>query len=73
MSEEKRTDSGVVLCNQKDCDMPATHTYVWTGKQIYSCMIHAQKALNIAEAMGFPTPAATMRPMTIDEMVHDDD
>lgn len=59
-------------CDQKDCPYPATHYLVWTKPQYY-CLIHAQKMLNIGEAMGHPTPAATIRQLTIDEMLIDED
>lgn len=64
----KFDNNGVRLCDQERCDLPATHTLVWAGPQCY-CAIHARQAINIAGAMGFPTPARTLRPMTLDEML----
>jgi hypothetical protein len=72
MSNQKFNEHHVRLCDQEGCELPATHTYVW-DRQLVACRIHAQGVLNIANAMGFPTPAATMRLMTIDEMAPDED
>lgn len=59
-------------CDQEGCEYPATHTLVWTEHKYY-CLIHANKALGIAAVMGFPTPERTVRQLTIDEMLIDDD
>lgn len=68
----KKGRFGEVLCDQKGCEFPATFTLVWTKHQCY-CAIHTQTVLGVAEAMGFPTPAATVRPMTADEMMPEED
>jgi len=62
----RRNKNGERLCDSKDCEFIATHTLVWT-KQQYYCMVCANGMLNIGAAMGFPTPASTIRPMTPDE------
>jgi hypothetical protein len=59
-------------CDQDGCIMPATHTLVWDEHKYY-CLIHVNKALGIAQAMGFPTPGRTVRQLTIAEMLIDDD
>jgi hypothetical protein len=59
-------------CDQDGCEFPATHYLVWTKPQHY-CLIHAQTMLNVASAMGYPTPASTVRPLTMDEMLTDDE
>lgn len=63
MSEPK-----VRRCDQEGCQLPALFYCVWTKSQYY-CFIHMQRVLNVADAMGFPTPAATMRNLEINEMV----
>jgi hypothetical protein len=55
-------------CDAKDCDLPATHWLVWTKPQVY-CRIHAQGMVNVGNAMGYPTPASTVRPLWLDEMI----
>lgn len=64
----KLDSDGVRLCDHNDCELPATHTLVWT-KQQYYCIVHAQQALNVAQMMGFPTAGNTARLMTPDEML----
>lgn len=59
-------------CNQEGCPIPATHTLVWTKYQYY-CPIHVRTALGIADAMGFPTPANTVRQLEPDEMIIEDE
>jgi hypothetical protein len=59
-------------CDEATCEFPATYYVVWT-KPRYYCPIHLQKVLAVADAMGFPTPAATVRRLTIDEMLPDED
>lgn len=59
-------------CDQDGCIIPATHTLVWT-KQQYYCPVHLQKALGIAQFMGFPTPNNTVRELTIDERILNDE
>lgn len=54
-------------CDTKDCELPATHWLVWTEPQ-YCCLMHAQGLLNVAAAIDFPTPRATLRRVTRDEM-----
>jgi len=66
----KLDDTGMRLCDQTDCELIATHTLVWTDHKYY-CMIHTNKAIGIADYMGFPTPRNTVRKMTIDEMMPD--
>lgn len=60
-------EDGFRLCDQEGCELLATEWLVWTKPQCY-CIIHAQKMLNVADAMGHLTPAATYRKMTPDEM-----
>ncbi len=55
-------------CDQHDCPIPATHTLVWTKHQYY-CPIDVRKVLEIAEAMGFPTPMNTVRKLDPLEMI----
>jgi hypothetical protein len=40
---------------------------------MYGCRFHTMQAIGMAEAMGFPTPAATVRELTPDEMLPDED
>ncbi len=58
-------------CDQKGCELPATHTLVW-AKQQYYCPIHVNTALNIARHMGFPTPNNTVRKLSPLEMIETD-
>lgn len=55
-------------CDQEGCIIPATHTCVWTGHQYY-CPVHINQVLQIADAMGFPTPRLTVRQLTIEERI----
>lgn len=55
-------------CDQKGCDLPATHTYVWT-RPMYGCRFHTMQAVGMAESMGFMTPFNTLKQLTPDEMV----
>lgn len=65
----KLGEDGERLCESNDCDMPATHSIVWTEDRQYHCLIHINQILNIGAAMGFNTPAHTVRPMTFEEML----
>lgn len=62
---------GARLCDNVDCDLVATHTLVFNQTMCY-CIIHANQALTIADAMGYPTPALTVREMTLEEMMPED-
>lgn len=64
----KTNENSERLCDNKDCELIATHTLVWTEQQYY-CLIHGNQALGVADAMGFPTPFNTFRAMTPDEMM----
>lgn len=68
----KTNDAGERLCDQHDCELIATHTLVWTKPRCY-CLAHTEMAIRVAEAMGFPTPKATLRPMTVEEMLPEGD
>ena len=59
-------------CDQEGCDNLAIYSCVWMRPQVY-CHTHMMRVLGIAEAMGFPTVAATMRTLTPDEMLPEDD
>ncbi len=59
-------------CDQDECEITATHTLVWTKHQYY-CPIHVNTALGIANAMGFPTPANTVRKLEPLEMILEED
>jgi hypothetical protein len=59
-------------CDSKECENPATHWLVWTGPQFY-CQDCAEKMLGVADAMGFPTPASTVRPLNTTEMLLTDE
>lgn len=72
MGNPKIGEDGVRLCDQPGCELPATHAYVW-DKPMVACILHAQMALQIANMMGFPTPANTLRELEIDEMFASDD
>ncbi len=58
-------------CDDKDCEMPATHYMVWTSPQYY-CLVHLAGFLAVADAIGYPTPATTVRQLTITEMMNDE-
>ncbi len=64
----KLNEDGVRLCDSKDCEMIATHWLVWTEPRCY-CAPCAQQIIGVGRVMGFSTPAATVRPMTSDEMM----
>lgn len=55
-------------CDQDGCEFPAVFYLVWIRPQYY-CLEHANKMLQVGEAMGHPTPRATLRKLTIDEML----
>lgn len=59
----KYSENGVRLCDQKDCDLPATHTFVWTDSWVCNCKEHTQGMLNLGRVMGHPTPGLTVRPL----------
>jgi len=41
-------------CSQEGCDETATHRFTWPGSPEQSaCPAHAQKAMRVAQAMGF--------------------
>lgn len=61
-------NEGFRKCDEKTCEFPATHWMVWTKPQFY-CLIHLNAMLNVANAIGYPTPATTVRALTIDEMI----
>jgi hypothetical protein len=46
------------ICDERGCGQLATHTLVWTKPQFY-CQLHCEKALAIAEIIGFPIPRNT--------------
>lgn len=71
MSEPRYGEDGVRLCDQKECEFPATHTMVWTENWQCYCLIHANKMLGVGDVLGFPTPRLTIRLMTSDEMLPD--
>lgn len=73
MSDGRWTPEGVRLCDERSCELPATHTMVWTDDWQCYCMIHANKMLAIGQALGHGAPRLTIRQMTITEMVKDDD
>ena len=52
-------EKGYPVCDEKDCELPVHVTLVWTDFKQY-CLIHGNKALGVASAMGFPTPSATI-------------
>lgn len=60
--------SGFRKCDEKTCELPATHWMVWTQPQVY-CLIHLQAMLNVANAISYPTPATTVRKLTVGEMI----
>lgn len=64
----KLDKDGVRLCDNDTCELIATHTLVWT-EQMHFCIVHANQALGLANMMGFPTPANTVRTMTPDEQM----
>jgi hypothetical protein len=64
----KFSDSGERICDHDECLLLATHTLVWTAQKFF-CLPHAQHAIHVSGAIGFPTPQVTFREMTIEEMV----
>lgn len=64
----KKTENNERLCDQEGCELIATHTLVWAKHQYY-CAPHTQKVLGVADFMGFPTPAATVRKLEAHEML----
>lgn len=65
---EKRDQNGVRLCDQKECDAPATHTFVWTDAWVCNCFLHTAGMMNIAAHMSHPVPKLTVRQLTLEEM-----
>lgn len=42
-------------CGQTDCQRPAKYLYIWPGRGLMpGCEVHAMKAQNICELLGFP-------------------
>lgn len=55
------------LCDQEGCEQAASHHYVW-AKEMACCWTHMFKVLELSQAMGFPTPMRTLRPLLPSEM-----
>lgn len=70
--EPKYGEDGVRLCDQKECELPATHTFIW-AQQGWSCQcaIHTQKMLGLERMLGYNIAANSVRDMTADEMLPD--
>ena len=68
MMGEKFNEDGVRLCDQAGCEEQAVFWYVWDGPMVV-CVDHSEKVLGIATAMGFATPALTLRQLTTDELM----
>jgi len=68
--EIKRGEEGERLCNQKGCEFPATHTFIWAqqGWQ-FQCIIHTNKMIALERLLGYNIAASSLRKMTIDEMM----
>lgn len=49
----------IPICAQDGCGKRADYELVWTSKQFY-CEEHTHVVINVADAMGFPTPRATL-------------
>lgn len=62
----KYNDLGIRQCDQDGCKAVATHWLVWTAPMV-CCVQHMEKAMHVAQMMGHPTPAATLRALTPDE------
>ena len=45
----------VTKCSQIGCEAEACCSYIWPGRmdRLFACVIHAEKAAAIANAMGF--------------------
>ena len=69
----KRGEDGIRLCDQKGCEFPATHTFIWAqqGWQC-QCLIHTQKMIGLEAHLGYNIAANSVRQMTPDEMMPDD-
>lgn len=75
MSNEKKTDctdNGMAQCQDKSCELPATHHLVWHEPTFY-CLPHAQKMLMVARVMAYTPAMSTFRQMTPDEMLCEED
>ncbi len=69
----KLNDDGVVLCQTENCELLATHTLRFHDDWVCYCIICAERAVGIGEFMGHHLPGATVRPMTPNEMVPDEE
>ncbi len=65
---EKRDASGIRMCDQVNCDQPATHTFIWTDAWHSNCFLHTAGMLNLAEHMSYPVPKLSLKPLTLEKM-----
>jgi hypothetical protein len=68
----KRGEEGLRLCDQKDCEFPATHTFMWANQGwTCQCIIHTNQMLSLEAHLGYNIANASVRQMTPDEMLPD--
>ncbi len=75
MSEQqiKRGEEGERLCDQKGCEFPATHTFIWAQQGwTCQCIIHARQMIALENHLGYNIAANSLRKMTFDEMLPDE-
>jgi hypothetical protein len=53
-------------CNQKGCNEPAAFRYTWPGQnEAGICLIHAEKLIAVAAAMGFHVQLIPVFPQAV--------
>ena len=59
-------------CDSKECENPATHWLVWTEPTFF-CQNCAEKMLAVGRAIGVDTAEHTLRRLTNQEMLLEDE
>lgn len=75
MSEEKQikfSEDGIRLCDQKECEFPAMHTFIWAQQGwTCQCLIHTRQMIALEAHLGYNIAANSLRQMAVDEMMPD--
>lgn len=58
----------IIICDEADCPMPATHGLTWTDIEYVYCQLHVNMVVEAGDAMDYSLPRETAHELTDAEL-----
>mgnify|MGYP000256464016 CR=1 FL=1 len=57
----------LIICDETDCPLPATHGLTWDDIEYAYCQLHANQTISLADEIEYTLPRQTAHTLTDEE------